>query len=91
MSKTIDSSVIEEVKFLCYDIVLGEMINSRTMSLAKDATRKYLDNHGYKINWVKCDEENNPPGTIDSGNLIVTVSEHDFRNPQREIIHDIVL
>jgi len=91
MTKKIDSSVKEKVKLLCYEVVLGEMIDSKTWNNAKEVAQKYLNNNDYKINWVKCDAENNPPSVIDSNQMIITVSEEANPGSSGEIIHEIIL
>lgn len=91
MSKKIDNSVKQHIKELCYSKVFAEPIDKTTRSLVKYITETYLNNNGYKINWVKCNEENNPPNIIDAGKLVITISEEDFPGSQSEKIHTIVL
>lgn len=52
------------------DSVLLEMINKETMNTIRQGMEKYLPE--YKI---KCDYENNPPEAIDSGKVMVRVSD----------------
>jgi predicted HicB family RNase H-like nuclease len=52
------------------DIILFEAIDGETIDTIREGMEKLLPE--YKI---KCDEENNPPKSIDSGNVMVRVSD----------------
>lgn len=91
MTKKINSSVKEHITILCYEVLLGEMINQESRMKAKQITENYLNNNGYKINWVKCDEENNSCDVVDSCQVILHISEEVFPGSPDEIIHIITL
>jgi len=91
MTKKIDKSTIETLKLLCYDSLLGEFINERTLSNVKTAVQQYLDNKGYKIINVKCDWENNAPDVIDRNEVYVDISEEDFPGSPNILLHRIIL
>ncbi len=91
MTKKIDKSTIETLKLICYEAVLGEFINEKTLTKAKDITQQYLDNKGYKIITVKCDWENNPPDVIYRNEVYIDITEEDFPGSQKVLLHRIIL
>lgn len=91
MQKKIDKAVIEHVKILCYEVVLGEIIDQKTRNKAKEIAEKYLNNNGYKIDLVKCDQENNPPDVVDSNKMNIKIVEQGEPNTHDKIIHIITL
>lgn len=91
MAKNIDESVREHLKILCYEIALGGMIDSQTRSEVKLTVEKYLNNNGYSIELVKCDEENNPPELIDSNQMKVEIFEFIIPSSSEIKIHTLIL
>jgi hypothetical protein len=91
MAKKIDNKILEHVKLLCYEVVLGEMIDQETRNNAKNTAAKFFKENDYSINWVKCDQENNPPDVVDSNRMIINVSEQVESGSLEEIIHTIEL
>lgn len=91
MTKKIDQSILENLKFLCYDIVIGEMIDQETMRKVKQLVENRLNNGGYKIEKVKCDEENNPSDLIDSGQMKIEIWEEVIPGSSEKKIHTIIL
>jgi len=91
MTKKIEQSTLENLKFLCYDIVIGEMIDQETMSKVKHLVENRLNNGGYKIEKVKCDEENNPPDLVDSGQMKIEIWEEVMLGSSEKKIHTIIL
>jgi hypothetical protein len=91
MNKKIDHSVREHLQILCYEVVLGEIIDQETRDKAKKVAEDYLSNNGYKIELVKCDEENNPPDLVDSNCMKIEVFEETVPGSSIRIIHTIML
>lgn len=83
----LNEKTLEHLKILCYEVVLGEMIDAKTRDKAQKVVERYLFDGGYKINYVKCDEENNPPSVVDSNKMIVTISEQTNYSNQHKIYH----
>ena len=91
MQKKINETVREHLRMLCYEVVLGEQIDQITMDCARDVVRTYLNSNGYKIDSVKCDQENNPSDIIDSNKMQVNIVEQGGPNSYDKIIHTIIL
>lgn len=91
MTKKIDNSILEKVKLLCYDVLLGEQIDEKTLTNTKNIARQYLDSKGYKIINIKCDWENNPPDVIDRNEVIIDITEEEFPGSQSVLKHKIIL
>jgi hypothetical protein len=91
MSKKIDQSVRDHLQILCYEVVLGEMIDQETRNNAKVVVENYLNNNGYKIDYVKCDEENNPPDLVDSNQMKIEIWEETIPGSSTKKIHTIML
>lgn len=91
MTRKIDQSVREHLRMLCYEVVLGEMIDKSTRDNVKKIVENYLNDNGYKIDYVKCDEENNPPDIIDSNQMKVEIWEEIIPGSSIKIIHTIML
>lgn len=91
MTKKIDQKIREHLQILCYEVVLGEMINQETRNKAKTVVENYLNNGGYKIEFVKCDEENNPPDLVDSSQMKIEIWEETIPGSSTKKIHTIIL
>ena len=91
MTKKIDQAVRDHLQILCYEVVLGEMINQDTRNNAKRVVESYLNNNGYKIERVKCDEENNPPDLVDSNQMKIEIWEETIPGSSEKKIHTIML
>ena len=91
MNKKIDQSVREHLQIMCYKVVLGEMIDQETRNNAKRVVEEYLTNNGYKIEFVKCDQENNPPDLVDSNQMKIEVCEETIPGSSEKTIHTIML
>lgn len=91
MAKKIDKEILEALRIKCYEVALGEHIDSETMTKVKDMVRSFLDKNGYKINYVKCDLENNPPSVIDAGELHIDISEEVIPGSSESKIFTLVL
>lgn len=89
--KKIDNSVLEHIKELCYKEVLGKLINSKTRYYIKTIVENFLNYNGYRINWVKCDQENNDVYMVDSGHVKIEISEEDFSGSQSSKFFVIIL
>lgn len=89
--KRIDDKTRQRIKLLCYEVVLGEIIDASTRRLVVETTKKYLADEGYEVEWVKCDEENNPPTVVDCNKMIVQIFQKDFPCSHGGLIHTIEL
>ena len=91
MNKKIDQSVREHLKMLCYEVVLGEIIDQETRNKAKRIVENYLNNNGYKIDLVKCDQENNSPDIVDSNQVKIEIWEETIPGSSTKTIHTVML
>lgn len=91
MTKKIDKSTIETLKLLCYEAILGNIINEKALFTAKTIVQQYLDNKGYKIINVKCDWENNSPDIIDRNEVYIDITEEEFPGSQTVLMHRVIL
>lgn len=88
--KKIDSVVLEELRTLCYDELNFQPIDHKTRYEAVVIISQFLNNNGYKINKVKCDEENNPDSYVDAGRILIHIYEASMWSKE-EFIHTIIL
>lgn len=91
MSKKIDNAVREHVRTICYEAILFEQIDHETRKKVKEITENYLNNNGYKIERVVCDESNNPPDIVDSRNIKLEIWEETIPGSKLQIFHTIML
>ena len=91
MTKKIDESVREHLRILCYEVVLLEQIDKITRNNAKVVVENYLNNGGYKIDQVICDESNNPPDIVDFNHIKIEIWEQTIPGSSTRIIHTIML
>ncbi len=89
--KKIDAATREHLTIICYEAVLGEMIDQVTRNNAKAVVERFLNYEGYDISWVKCDQENNPPDLVDSNRMKIEICENTIQGSSTKIIHTIML
>ena len=91
MNKKIDEGILDKLKIECYTAILGEEIDQASRDVVKKISEDYLRNHDYKIQGVKCNQENNPPSVLNDKRIVVWIQEEDFPGSAGCILHEIIL
>lgn len=91
MSKKITHKTLERLTMICYNEVLGEILDENTMIIVKETVEDFLNNNGYVIDWVKCNQDNNTSVTIDCNKIIIDICELVSPDSIERINHRIIL
>lgn len=76
MAKKIDAGILEHIRLMCYEIVLGEFISQQLRDEVKIIIQMYLNSNNYNSCDIKCNQENNSPEVIDRGQMIIDIFEY---------------
>jgi len=73
--RKIDEKIRKELRLRLIQELSFKSNSKETREIVKNLSIKFLENLDCYFTSVKCDEENNNPGVIDDGNLIVEIRE----------------